>query len=73
MGSPEFAKQREFTARHAVRQLGLGPEAFPLWVSVYFVIRDAPPLGTGVADPLAPTLVQVLDHFEFRSLEEVRP
>ena len=39
-------KQREFTARHAVRQLGLGPEAFPLWVSLYYQIKDSPPPGT---------------------------
>jgi hypothetical protein len=73
MGMEEYAKHREFTARHAVRQLGLGAEAFPVWVSLYYVIKDVPPTGTGVSDPMAPTRIQVLDRFQFGSLKEVRP
>ena len=73
MGSLEYAKHREFTARHVVRHLGLGAEVFPVWVSLYFVLKDAPPPGIGVADPMAPTRVQVLDRFQFASLKEVRP
>ena len=73
MGAQEFDKHREFTARHAVRQLGLGAEVFPVWVSLYFVLKDPPPLGIGVADPMAPTRVQVLDRYQFASLKEVRP
>jgi hypothetical protein len=73
MGSAEYAKHREFTARHAVRQLGLGAGAFPVWVSLYFVVKDAPPPGIGVADPMAPSRIQVLDRFQFGSVQEVRP
>jgi hypothetical protein len=69
----EYARQRQFTARHAVRQLGLGADSFPLWVSLYHRITDTPSPGTGVSDPLAPTRVQMLDRFEFASLKEVRP
>src|SRR5438309_11626414 len=47
MGIEEYAKQHEFTARHAVRQLGLGAEAFPVWVSLYFTMKDPPPPGIG--------------------------
>jgi hypothetical protein len=53
--------------------LGLGAEAFPVWVSLYYTIKDTPPPGTGVADPLTPTRVQVLDRFQFPSLKEVGP
>jgi hypothetical protein len=73
MSSQEYAKHREFTSRHVVRELGLGADAFPVWVSLYHTIKDAPPPGTGAADPLAPSRVQVLDRFKFESLEEVRP
>jgi hypothetical protein len=73
MANEEYSKHREFTARHAVRQLGLGPEAFPVWVSLYYEIKDAPPPGTGVADPLAPTRIHVVDRFQFGSQKEVRP
>jgi hypothetical protein len=71
--APEFAKHRELAARHAVRQLGLGPEVFPVWVSVYFQLKDPPPPGIAIADPMAPTRIQVLDRFEFAAAKEVRP
>jgi hypothetical protein len=73
MSNNEFAIQRKFSARHAVRQLGLGPEAFPLAVSLYFQIKASPPPGTGVADPMAPSQIEVLERFEFASVQEVRP
>jgi hypothetical protein len=73
MLAEEYKVHRTFTARHAVRQLGLGPEAFPLWVSLYSEIKDSPPPGTGVSDPMAPRRVEVLDRFQFASLKEVRP
>jgi hypothetical protein len=73
MGSGEFAKQRGFTARHAVRQLGLGPEVFPVGVNLYLVLKDAPLPGIGLADPMVPTRVQLLDRFRFGSWKEVRP
>jgi hypothetical protein len=73
MGSSEYVKHREFTSRHVVRQLGLGTESFPLTVSLYVKLTDAPPPGTGVSDPMAPTRIEVLDRFEFASPKEVRP
>src|SRR5262249_31836464 len=71
--APEFAKHLELSSRHAVRQLGLAPEVFPLWVSLYLVLKDPPPPGIGSADPQARTHIQVLDRFEFASEKEVRP
>jgi hypothetical protein len=71
--APEYTKLRELASRHAVRQLGLGPEVFPVWVSLYCELKDPPPPGIGAADPMAPTRIQVLDRFQFASLKEVRP
>jgi hypothetical protein len=74
MGTDEYVKARHFTARHVVRQLGLGAEAFPLWVSLYFTIKASPaPGATAAADPMAPPRNQMIERFEFASLAEVRP
>jgi hypothetical protein len=73
MTNGEYVKHKEFTARHAVRQLDLGAEAFPVWVSLYYQIKDTPPPGTGAADSMAPTRIHMIDRFQFGSLKEVRP
>ena len=64
---------RKISCLSSLRQLGLGPEVFPVWVSVYFQLKDPPPPGIAIADPLAPTRIQVLDRFEFAAAKEVRP
>jgi len=69
----EYAKLRVFTARHAVRQLGLTKEAFPLTASLYYEIRATPPPGTSTIDPMAPKRIQMLDRIQIVSLSEVRP
>jgi hypothetical protein len=68
----EYGRQREFTARHVVRQLGLAEDAFPLSVSLYVKINDSPPAGT-TADPMVPARIHMVERFEFASLKEVRP
>ena len=74
MTVPEYLGQRKSTARHAVRQLGLKPEAFPLWVSLYYQVHESPPPGAAaVSDPMAPPRIQMLEQFEFASIQEVRP
>ncbi|MGP0064625.1 MAG: hypothetical protein ACLQGP_13635 [Isosphaeraceae bacterium] len=73
MSNDEYTRHREFTARHVVRQLGLDAEAFPVWVSLFYEIKDSPPPGTGVSDPMAPTRLQMVDRFQFGSLKEVMP
>jgi hypothetical protein len=73
MAIDEYAKHREFTARHVVRELGMGADAFPLWVSLYLEIKDSPPVGSGVSDPMASPRVHVLERFQFQSLKEVKP
>jgi hypothetical protein len=69
----EFAAQREFTARHAVRQLHLAPGAFPVHVSLYCQVKDPPPPGQPFADPLAPRRLNTIATFDFESPGEVRP
>jgi hypothetical protein len=73
MTSPEYVKHREFTARHAVRQLGLKEDAFPVVVSLYYIIKDSPPFGTALADPMKPDRVEMIERFTFNSMKEVRP
>jgi hypothetical protein len=74
MGSDEYLKARKFAARHVVRQLGLGAEAFPLWVSLYYKIKASPaPGAAAVADLMAPPRNQLIERYEFASLAEVRP
>lgn len=69
----EYRQHRPMTARHAVRQLGLGENAFPVVVSLYLEIKDPPPPGSGEVDPMAPARVEMIDRFQFASLKEVRP
>jgi hypothetical protein len=72
MASPEYYTSRKFVARYAARQMDLRPESFPVWVSLYYQIKDTPPPGaTAVSDPMAPTRIHMLERFEFASIEEV--
>jgi hypothetical protein len=73
MANNEYALSRRFAARHAVRQLGLESEAFPLWVSVYYKVHATPAPGTATSDPMAPSRIDMLERFEFKSIAEVRP
>ena len=69
----EFKPNQVYTARHAVRKLDLGKEAFPVSVCLYIEAKDPPPLGTGASDPMVPPQLMVVDRFQFASIEEVRP
>jgi hypothetical protein len=69
----EYKTHRTFTARHVVRQLGLGEEAFPLWVGLYVELKDAPPPGTGESDPMATPRLEMVERYQFASLKEVKP
>jgi hypothetical protein len=69
----EYDRLREFAARHVVRQLGLGDDAFPLTVSLYVRVTDGPPPGSAVADTMSPARIQMIQRYQFASLKEVRP
>jgi hypothetical protein len=69
----EFAKTRDFAARHVVRDLGFGAEAFPLTVSLYARVTDPPPEGTATIDTMAAPRIHMIERYQFASLKEVRP
>ena len=69
----EFKTQREFTARHAVRQLRIDETAFPVHVNLNCRMKPPPPPGQSFSDPLAPKSVQTLGTYDFASLAEVHP
>ncbi len=73
MSNDEYTKHREFTARHAVRQLGVDAGSFPVWVSLYYDVKDSPPPGTGAVDPMTPNRLQMIERYQFGSLKEVLP
>jgi hypothetical protein len=73
MNDPEFTRQREFVARHAVRQLGLGEESFPVAVSLYYQVKVTPPPGTWITDPMERPQMQVIQRYQFASMKEVYP
>jgi len=67
----EYAPQREMVARHVVRQLELGPDAFPVQVALFYKVKTPPPLGSGESDPMAPSQISNLAAFEFHTWSEV--
>ena len=67
----EYKVQRQFTARHVVRQLGLGDEAFPLTVSIYVKITGTPPFGSTDVDTMTPPRIHMVERFEFASIKEI--
>jgi hypothetical protein len=73
MTGGEYGRQREFTARHVVRQLGLREDAFPLTVSLYAKVNDVPPEGVTVADKMVAPRIHMIERFQFASLKEVYP
>jgi hypothetical protein len=70
---PEYASQRKYTAKYAVRQIDMKPEAYPLAVSLYYRVTDSPAPGAAAAvDPMVPPRIHMIERFEFASVEEVR-
>jgi hypothetical protein len=69
----EYGRQREFTARHVVRQLGLREDAFPLTVSLYARVNDVPPAGISSTDAMLNARIHMIERFQFASLKEVCP
>jgi len=67
----EYLPQREMAARHAVRALDIKPDAFPVYVRLYYQFAETPPPGSSESDPMAPKGVHNLAAFEFKSWDEV--
>jgi hypothetical protein len=73
MNDGEFLAQREFAARHAVRQLNLTEDSFPAAVSLYYELKPAPPPGTWVTDPMERPRIHVIQRYQFATPKEVHP
>lgn len=69
----EFKAHREFAARHAVRQLGMTADMFPVDVQLMYRIKPTPPPGSPPPDPMMPLAVAAIDTYRFPSLKEVQP
>jgi len=67
----EYKPQREFTARHVLRQLRLRDDAFPVHVSLYTKLKEPPPPGQPYSDPLAIPRLHSIATFDFASNAEV--
>lgn len=67
----EYVPQREMAARHVVRTLGIAPDAFPVYVRLYYQVAETPPPGSSQADPMAPKTIHNLAAFQFESWDEV--
>jgi len=67
----EFATQRVMAARHAVRALDVAPEAFPVYVRLYYQVSQTPPAGSSEADPMVPKTIHNLASFQFDTWNEV--
>ena len=69
---PDVEIDRAIAARHAVRQLGIPDEAFPVDVTLVYQVRPTPPPGGLPADPMTPKQPQVAGTFHFDRPAEVR-
>ena len=69
LATPELQFNRELAARHVVRQLALGDEAFPLNVSLVYKVRTTPAPGAP-ADPMTPPYPYLLGTFHFTGRDE---
>jgi hypothetical protein len=69
----EFVLMREYSARHAIRRLGLGADSFPVHVNLNYQVTELPPPGVTFMDSMAPRRLHTLAGFDFQSLAEVLP
>jgi hypothetical protein len=64
---------REFAVRHAIRELKIPPDAFPVEAELLYQIRETPPPGGPPRDPMKPPVPQLLQSYRYPSMAEVRP
>ena len=70
---PDSQLERKLSARHALRQIGLPDQAYPLTVSLVYHARVSPPPGGPPADPMNPPQPFVACTIPFASPSEMRP
>ena len=64
---------REYAVRHAIRQLGIASEAFPVTAELYYQVAQTPAIGAPPPDPMTPPVQQTLQTYRFPTLAEVTP
>jgi hypothetical protein len=64
---------REFAVRHAIRQLKIPADAFPVDADLLYQVRETPPPGGPPLDPMKPTVPQSLQTYRYPSMAEVQP
>ncbi len=64
---------REFAVRHAIRQLKIPPESFPVDAELLFVVRETAPLGDPPRDPMKPPTPLSVQLYRYPSMAEVSP
>jgi hypothetical protein len=72
-GDPDRKSYREFVARHAIRQLKIPADAFPVEAELLYLVVETPPLGAPPRDPMKPPTPQSLEMYRFPSMAEVSP
>ncbi len=72
LNEPTLRVHREFAARHAVRQMNLPEEAFPVHVELNYQLWRSPPPGSPPIDPLTPPIQILIESYRFPTIAEVR-
>lgn len=70
--SEDYSINRLTAAKHAVRQLEIPADAFPVDLELQFRVYHSPPPGKA-PDPTASPVVQSIKHYRFPSREDVQP
>ena len=71
MSGEEFAENRQVAANHALRQLKVPPENYPVELELQYQVKETPPPGQ-VPDPLRPSKTHPLQTFRISTWEEVQ-
>ena len=64
---------RECSVRHAIRELNIPADAFPVTAELYYQVIETPPVGEPARDPMRPPTHQTLQTYRFPTLAEVTP
>jgi hypothetical protein len=72
-GQPMQTAFREFAVRHAIRQLKIPADAFPVEAELLYQTYETPPLGDEPRDPSKPPTPQSLQMYRYPTMAEVTP
>lgn len=72
-GIPSNVTMREFAVRHAIRQLKIPADSFPIEAELLTQVVETPPPGEPLRDPMKPPVPTSLQTYAFPKLEEALP